>query len=267
MAVIFPRWTNKIPLLLLPGLGVGGIGAILGIWYFFSPEFTDVGYAPKQPVPFSHKIHAGDLGLDCRFCHYSVERSYFAAIPPTHTCIGCHGAKKGNILPKSKKLKLLRDNHDAGKSVPWKRVHMLPDYAFFNHKVHVAAGVGCATCHGRIDQMPVVAQAKSLSMGWCLKCHRNPNPNLRPANQVTNMKWDDSKAKKVYKPWLDKARYVDGNFAKGLKRRDIQKRRKDLTIAGKITRPHHFFGLGRRHQYDPKKLVVNPPQHCSGCHR
>lgn len=265
MAVIFPRWTNKIPMILLVGLGLGGVGGIGGVWYYFSPKFTDVGYAPKQPVPFSHKIHAGDLGLDCRFCHYTVERSFYAAIPPTHTCIGCHGQNKGNILPKSKKLALLRTKHKAKKPVAWKRVHMLPDYAFFNHKVHVAAGVGCATCHGRIDKMKVVYQAQPLSMSWCLDCHRNPNPNLRPRNQVTNMNWDQSKAKKAYKPWLDKERYVDAG-RKTLKRKDINIRRKAIA-AGTVVRPKSFFGLQRSHQFDPKKLVVNPPQHCSGCHR
>jgi hypothetical protein len=266
VAVIFPRWTNKLPVILLGALFFGGIGTIGFIWYYFSPEYTDVGYAPKQPVPFSHKKHAGDLGLDCRFCHYSVERASYAAIPPTQTCMGCHGQTWGNILPKSKNLKHLRDKHNAKLPVEWKRVHMLPDYAFFNHKVHISAGVGCATCHGRIDQMKVVHQSKSLSMGWCLKCHRNPNPNLRPRSQVTNMGWDQTAAKKKYKPWLDLARHVGGKLKNGLKRKDIMERRK-MIAKGKVIRPQAFFGLQRTHQFNPKTLVVNPPQHCSGCHR
>lgn len=235
------------------------------VTYYFSPAYTDVGYSPKQPVPFSHKLHAGDLGMDCRFCHYSVERSHFAAVPPTHTCIGCHGEQKGAILKNSKKLALLRDNHKAGKPVKWVRVHMLPDYSYFNHKVHISAGVGCASCHGRIDQMKVVYQAKKLSMGWCLNCHRNPNPNLRPRDQITNMNWDNTKAKKKYVPWKDKTRYAD--FTKKiLKRKDIMERRKAIK-EGRVVRPHKFFGLERSAQFNPKTLVVNPPQHCSGCHR
>ena len=185
MAVIFPRWTNRIPL----AIGVGApvvLSAVVGaVWYWFSPYYTDVGYSPEQPVPFSHKLHAGDLGMDCRYCHNTVERSAYAAVPPTATCMNCHAT----ILPQSPKLAPIRESFASGEPVEWVRVHMLPDYAFFNHSVHIAAGVGCAECHGRIDQMKVVEQAQPLSMGWCLQCHNDPEPRLRPLTEITNMGW------------------------------------------------------------------------------
>ncbi len=159
--------------------------AIGVVWYWFSPEYTDVGYAPKQPVPYSHQLHVGELGLDCRYCHASVEKSAVAVIPPTQTCMNCHHVvQRDNAL-----LEPIRDSAANGNPMRWVRVHNLPDYAYFNHSVHIRAGVACVSCHGRIDQMEVVQQAKSLSMSWCLACHRNPAPNLRPVSEVTNMQW------------------------------------------------------------------------------
>ena len=217
MPAIFPRWTNKIPL----AIGVLGplalAGLIGGVWYYFSPKFTDAGYRPRQPVPFSHKLHAGDMGMACRYCHNTVERAAHAAIPPAQTCMNCHSLVKTD----SPKLKLVRDSYTTDEPIPWVRVHQLPDYAFFDHRPHLAAGVGCSSCHGRIDQMTIVEMAKPLSMGWCLDCHRDPEPNLRPRDQITNMAWDPE---------------VDG------KNYDAAK--------------------------DPSRTrQVNPPEHCSGCHR
>lgn len=216
MPAIFPRWTNKIPL----AIGVLGplflVGAILGVWYYFAPAYTDAGYRPQQPIPFSHKLHAGDMGMDCRYCHNTVERAADAAIPPTHTCMNCH---KELVKTDSPKLKLARDSYASGESIPWVRIHQLPDYAYFDHRPHIAAGVGCASCHGRIDQMVVVQMDQPLSMGWCLDCHRDPERHLRPLDKVTDMDWD-TKAEN-YDPKSDPAR----------------------------------------------KRVVNPPEHCSGCHR
>lgn len=186
MPAIFPRWTNKIPL----AIGVLGplalAGLVGGVWYYFSPKFTDVGYRPEQPVPFSHKLHAGDMGMDCRYCHNTVERAAHAAVPPAQTCMNCHSLVKKD----SPRLKLVRDSYNTGETIPWVRVHQLPDYAFFDHRPHLAAGVGCASCHGRIDKMTVVEMDQPLSMGWCLDCHRNPEPHLRPRDQITNMEWD-----------------------------------------------------------------------------
>lgn len=163
-------------------------GVVGFFWYFGSPKWTDVGYRPAQPVPFSHKLHAGDLGLDCRYCHFQVERSTVANVPTTQTCLNCHTL----ILPQSEKLLPIRESWADGQPMRWVRVHKLPDYAYFDHSAHLRAGVGCVECHGRIDQMPVVTQAKPLSMGWCLECHRNPTPHLRPVREITNMSWAPS---------------------------------------------------------------------------
>ncbi|MEN9529431.1 MAG: hypothetical protein RI932_1304, partial [Pseudomonadota bacterium] len=127
---------------------------------------------------------------DCRYCHSTVERAAFASIPPTETCMGCHSM----VQAKSPRLQLVRDSYQSGKPIEWVKVHMLPDHAHFNHSAHVTAGVNCASCHGRIDQMKVVGQAQPLSMGWCLDCHRNPVPNLVPKDQVTNLAFDPAKA-------------------------------------------------------------------------
>ena len=159
--------------------------AVGAIWYFGSPEYTDVGYQPHQPIPYSHRLHAGELSMDCRYCHASVEVSAVATIPPSKVCMNCHTV----ILNESDKLEPLRESLRTGEPIHWLRVHKLPDYAYFNHGVHVRAGVGCASCHGRIDEMEVVRQVEPLSMSWCLDCHREPAPHLRPLNQVTNMRW------------------------------------------------------------------------------
>jgi hypothetical protein len=185
MAQILPPWSNKLPLAGALVAGLGGVAAVGFVWYFFSPRFTDAGYRPVQPVPYSHRLHAGELGLDCRYCHASVEISAVANIPPTAVCMNCHKTVKRD----SEKLQPIRDSAASGRPMRWVRVHELPDFAYFAHNVHVAAGIGCVTCHGRIDEMEVVTQMQPLSMGWCLECHRNPGPNRRPVSEVTNMKW------------------------------------------------------------------------------
>lgn len=185
---IFPRSLNYLPLVAAVGVALLGGGVTFGIWYYFSPKNTQVGYAPEQPIPYSHKLHAGDLGIDCRYCHANIERSQEAMIPPTQACIGCHAVVKKD----SPKLAALRASWKGGTPVEWVRVHRVADYVYFDHSVHLAAGVGCVSCHGRIDQMDVVRQEQPLSMGWCLECHRDPKPNLRPKDQITNMTWTPS---------------------------------------------------------------------------
>jgi hypothetical protein len=185
VAQVFPKWSNKIPLILVSVVGLFVTGVIGGFWYYGSPSYTDVGYRPKQPVPYSHKLHAGDLGMDCRYCHSNVEKSAVANVPPTQTCMNCHKI----ILPKSEKLVPVRESWATGKPIEWVRVHKVADFAYFNHKSHLRVGVGCASCHGNIAEMEVVQQSQPLSMGWCLDCHRNPDMHLRPASEVTNMKW------------------------------------------------------------------------------
>ena len=200
----FPAWVNK--LLPLIGLGVvlGGGYAAGSLYYGGNPKTTDVGYAPTQPVPFSHALHAGKLKMDCRYCHTTVEKAAFAAIPPTKTCLNCHSGadKTGSTLTTavhstSLQLSEVRKSAETGRSVDWIKVHDLPDYAYFNHSAHVTRGVSCVSCHGRIDKMEVVTQVEPLSMGWCLSCHRNPEPHLRPVEFVTKLDWVPSEDPKV----------------------------------------------------------------------
>ncbi len=196
-----------------------------------------------------------------------MEKAGFAAVPPTEVCMGCHVS----VLPNSPKLALVRESAKTGKPIQWVRVHLLPDYAFFNHSVHLAAGVGCSTCHGRVDKMERVYQAQPLSMSWCLNCHRNPLPNLRPKDKITAMDWEGSEEQKKFRAELEKCaaepeKCQHPDIKKFLeRRRDIRQRRKDM-LAGKTVRAHSFLGKIRP-QDDPKKLLVNPPEHCSGCHR
>ncbi|HEU4583885.1 MAG TPA: cytochrome c3 family protein [Polyangiaceae bacterium] len=182
---LFRRSLNKLPLALLVGLASLTAAGTAGSWYYFSPKNLQVGYAPKQPIPYSHKLHVDELGLDCRYCHANVERSQEAMIPSTQTCMGCHAVVKSE----SPKLAALRDSWKSGDPVPWIRVHKLPEHAYFDHSAHLGAGVGCVTCHGRVDQMQVVRLEAPLAMGWCLECHRDPAPRLRPRSELTNMTW------------------------------------------------------------------------------
>jgi len=191
---LFPEWTDtfrKLVGLLLLGAPIYLIAIVA---YGVSPEAIRIGYQPKQPVPYSHALHAGELKMDCRYCHTAVEQSPHATVPPESTCMGCHSV----IRPTSEKLAPIRaaypldakGNRDPKKpSVPvaWIKVNDLPDYVYFNHSAHVNRGVGCETCHGRIDLMEEVYQAKPLTMGWCLNCHNDPYPNLREPSEVTLM--------------------------------------------------------------------------------
>ena len=159
--------------------------ATAGAIYYMTPKYTRVGYAPVQPVPYSHALHAGQLGIDCRYCHSYVERSGFANLPTAQTCMNCHS----QIKTTSPLLAIVRQSYATGQPVPWIQVHQVPDYVYFNHAVHIARGVSCVECHGRIDQMEVVEHAKPLSMGFCLQCHRDPAAHLRPRSEVTNLAW------------------------------------------------------------------------------
>ena len=196
----FPKWSNYLlPLLVVGVLGGGAYVPVL-LTYGLSARTLNVNYAPEQPVPYSHALHVGELGLDCRYCHNTVDRAAFAAIPPTETCINCHDpAEDSNGVRKSSaKLQALHKSYATGKPVPWIKVHSLPDFVYFDHSAHVNKGVSCVSCHSRVDKMEVVYQAKSLSMSWCLDCHRSPQDHLRPRDKVYDLDWsvlDDPRVK------------------------------------------------------------------------
>ncbi len=186
MAQIFHRSTNTLARVSIFG-AVFVLGALVWVsaTVYRSSYFTDVGEAITQPVPFSHKHHVNGLGIDCRYCHTSVEVSSFAGIPPTETCMTCHS----QIWIDSPMLEPVRESYRTGESLQWVRVHDLPDFVYFNHSVHVAKGMGCTTCHGQVDQMPLVWKVNTLYMEWCLNCHRNPELYVRPREEVFNVKW------------------------------------------------------------------------------
>jgi len=150
-----------------------------------SSYVTREGVAREQPVPFSHRHHAGELGIDCRYCHTAVERGPIAGIPPTKTCMNCHS----QIWVDSPMLEPVRTSFRTDTSIEWIKVHDLPDFVYFNHSIHVRQGVGCVSCHGRVDRMNLMWQASSLQMEWCLDCHRHPEQYVRPREQVFNMNW------------------------------------------------------------------------------
>lgn len=180
MGNFFPRWTNWLPLKVAIAVVFIAFGVSVGVAYYFTPKYTRVGYEPTQPVPFSHKIHAGQLGLDCRYCHSFSEASSHANVPTNQTCFNCHGPGKGNIRSNSPNLELVVKANETGKSIPWVKIHKAPDYVYFNHSAHLNRGISCVSCHGKINEMEVVRHDQPQSMGWCLDCHRNPEPNLVP---------------------------------------------------------------------------------------
>ena len=186
MAQIFHRSFNTISKVSIFGavFFVTGLGWAAAVFYR-SSYVTDYHQAHVQPVPFSHQHHVGQLGIDCRYCHTSVENSSFAGIPPTKTCMNCHQ----QVWFGSETLEPVRDSFRKGESLPWQRVHRLPGFVYFDHSIHVNKGVGCATCHGRVDQMPLMYQENSLLMEWCLECHRDPQRYVRPKDQVFNLSW------------------------------------------------------------------------------
>lgn len=186
MPAIFPRWTNRLPLLVLAGALLVGTATMAGIWYYMTPEYARVGYTPVQPVPFSHNTHVNQLGMDCRYCHNMVERSWYSNVPAAGTCMNCHN----QVLATDPRLALVRESAATGKPIPWVQVHKLPDFAYFNHSVHVNRGISCVHCHGDIHKMDEVRHDKTLSMAFCLECHRDPAKNLRPKEKVTDLDWN-----------------------------------------------------------------------------
>jgi hypothetical protein len=187
MPQIFHRSSNVISKLTLAGAGILVFAAFWVAYVIYdSPFFNRVGIARAQPVQFSHKHHAGDDGIDCRYCHTSVETSAYAGIPSTHVCMTCHS----EIWSDSPYLAAIRDSYNNNTPLQWVRVHNLPDYVYFNHSIHVNKGVACIMCHGRVDQMPLMWAEKSLGMKWCLSCHRSPELFVRPREHVFDMNWN-----------------------------------------------------------------------------
>jgi hypothetical protein len=184
MPQIFHPGLNTVAKIILFG-GVFILAAVYVVLValFRSPFATGVNAPVEQPVPFSHEHHVGGLGLDCRYCHVSVEKSSFADLPPTETCMTCHS----QIWNNAPMLEPVRESFKTGQPLQWNRVNNLPDYVYFNHSIHIAKGVGCETCHGRMDQMPLTSKAHTLYMGWCLNCHRHPENYIRPKDQVFTM--------------------------------------------------------------------------------
>jgi menaquinone reductase, multiheme cytochrome c subunit len=185
MAVIFPKSSDIILKVLGAVVALGAVGATAAYTYYTWPTVIDTGYQPAQPIPYSHKLHAGQMGIDCYYCHSTVYRANFAAVPAQTTCMKCHMQVKKD----SPRLALLRQAADTGQPIQWVQIHRLPDYVYFSHQAHLSAGVSCVSCHGRIDQMIEVRQEKPLNMAWCLECHRDPAANIRPAELVTKLDW------------------------------------------------------------------------------
>jgi hypothetical protein len=223
MPNLFPKGTNQTVLQAGLVLAIGGGLVTVAVWYYFTPKYSRVGYQPVQPVHFQHDIHVGQLGLDCRYCHSYVEVSGHSNVPATQTCMNCHS----QIQKDNPKLQPVRDSWATGQPIEWVKIHNVPDYAYFNHSAHVNRGVSCVSCHGKVNEMNVVYQDQSQSMGWCLQCHRNPENAVRPIAP-------------------DKPGGISPVF--------------DLNW----TAGTHQAELGKKLVQDWK---INPPKDCAGCHR
>ena len=190
MAAIFDQSANLAAKMAVLSTTLLLIALICWWWFWPQSDYArHVNWTVEQPVPFSHAHHVAGLGIDCRFCHTSVEASSTAGLPPTHTCMTCHS----QIWTNAALLAPLRQSLANGKPIVWNRVNDLPDYVYFNHSIHIAKGVGCSSCHGEVDRMALTSKAKTLTMQFCLDCHRDPGPNLRPKDQIYHMDWRRTK--------------------------------------------------------------------------
>jgi hypothetical protein len=194
MAQVFHPATNTISKVSI----FGAVFVAAGLLWLMgainrSPYVTQVNVVREQPVPFSHEHHVAGLGLDCRYCHTTVETSAFAGMPSTKTCMTCHS----QVWTEAPMLEPVRESYRSDRSIGWTRVHDLPDFAYFDHSIHVAKGIGCASCHGRVDEMPMVWREGSLNMEWCLDCHRHPERFVRPREHLFDMAYDAGDAQAV----------------------------------------------------------------------
>lgn len=247
MANLFPRWTNLLPLKIAICLGTLGLGVFAGVTYYATPKALRVGYQPTQPIHFDHSLHAGQLGMDCRYCHSFVEHSGHANVPGANTCWNCHQhVKKGSarlaglrdamgVDENHVQLKDANGNPVEGKPIEWVRIHKIPDYAYFDHSAHLNRGISCISCHGEVQKMEKVYHAESHSMSWCLDCHRAPEKHLRPLEEVFNLD---------YKPEV----YLSENEVLDEK-------------GERITDPEKFGKFLRAH------WGIQPKESCATCHR
>ena len=187
MSKVFPKWINTLPLKIIVFAAILGGTVTAGVTYYFTPKYTRVGYQPIQPIPFSHQKHAGELGIDCRYCHVAVEKSAHSTIPSSQTCMNCHTPGMMPVNANNPRLAVVQTSFESGKPVPWVKVHQLPDYVYFNHSIHVNRGISCVECHGKVNEMETVRHEKPLSMTFCLDCHRNPAERLRDPKDVFNL--------------------------------------------------------------------------------
>ncbi len=232
MPQVFPKSMNYVARLMalgLPILAAGGV--VAGAAFYRSDYTTGAREVVEQPIPFSHKHHVSELGIDCRYCHTAVEHSGSAGFPPTKTCMNCHVV----MWTGADMLAPLRESYASGTPITWKKVHNVPHYTYFNHSIHVAKGVGCVSCHDRIDEMNLVFQSKTLLMEWCLECHRQPEKYLRPKTEIYNMAWTPS----------DGAKDFDGEIIAAMSQMELGKKLKD------------------KYQVREASILTN----CSMCHR
>jgi hypothetical protein len=197
MAALFPPRSNRIArgALVVALVLVLGVPVALMVWVR-TPAVTEQGRRVVQPVQFDHRIHAADLQIDCRYCHYTVDRAATAGLPATETCVPCHKS----VWLAGAPFTPVRQSLARSKPIPWRRVNRLPDFVFFNHAIHLKGGIACESCHGRVDRMAMVEQAKPLKMGWCLDCHRNPEPHRRPQEALTAMGWHSASGAAPLRP-------------------------------------------------------------------
>ncbi len=193
MASLFPPWSDTVfrACLAIAALGVVGVPTAMMLWPR-TPYVTSQADPKDQPVAFDHRHHVRDDGIDCLYCHYEARRSAYAGAPPTSVCMNCHS----QVWQESARLAPVRESWFSGEPIRWQRVHQLPQFVYFDHSAHVTRGVGCAECHGRVDRMPRVYAVAPLTMAWCLDCHRDPAPHLRPESEVTNMEWEPERPRR-----------------------------------------------------------------------
>jgi len=186
MSALFPPWTNTATQVALGVIVILAIGAIATpMMCARMPDSTGAGNPVLQPIAFDHRHHVRDDGIDCLYCHDAAERAPYAGVPAADRCMGCHN----QVWNDSPLIAPLRASVETGAAIHWQRVHSLPDFVYFDHSIHVTRGIGCVTCHGKVDDMAAVYQARPLTMQWCLDCHRDPTPNLRPRAQITSTTW------------------------------------------------------------------------------